>query len=202
MVFNSDRSASPHGYRYVDREHAERAQSHLRDAADALSMSLLTLDGTLDEGREGKLARAASARHLLAEAVTALAKARVYNPEIRTYAVNVVTSSERDVDRELARLHEVATALTWRNHAVLPTRDQAEPLAPEDEAQLAAVHRDLAAHARLSRATRHKWLLGAALFGVLGPVLGVGLYLLAAFSGAMAAVELARSSPPPALPAT
>lgn len=188
------------GYRFVDPEHRRFAAAHLRAAADALSMALLTLDGT-DDVREDKRSRAANARHLLAEAVTSLARARVYVPGIRTYAVNVVTSGERGLDRELARLREIATQLLWRNHAYLPARAQAEPLTPEDEAQLAAVHRDLATHARIERAMRHKWLLGAAVFGVLAPVLGVGLYLLAVASGAMAARELARGAPTSVLPA-
>ncbi|EDM79102.1 hypothetical protein PPSIR1_10880 [Plesiocystis pacifica SIR-1] len=189
----------PH-YREEAVELDERAGKSLGLAADALHMAQLTLDGSADEDHEAKQSRAASARRLLVEAVQGLARARVFVPGVRTYAVTVVTNSERDIDRELARLHQLATQLLWRNHRFLPARAQAEPLTPEDEAQLAAVLRTLGTHARIDRAMRYKWLVGAALFGVLAPVLGVGLYLLAAASGAMAAVELSRGAPPPALP--
>lgn len=190
-----------HSYRHLGPEAHAAAQRHLLAAADTLNMALLTLDGSPDDSREAKQGRAASARHFLAEAVVSLARARVYVPGVRTYAVNVVTTSERDVDRELARLHELTSKLLWRNHAVLPARHQAEPLGPEDEAQLAAVVNALTAHARIDRAMRHKWLVAAALFGVLAPILGVALYLLAAVSGTFAAVELARGAAPPVLPA-
>lgn len=190
-----------HGYRQLGPEDHYRAKRHLSVAVDALNMALLTLDGSTDDGRDAKQGRAATARHFLAEAAVGLARARVYIPGIRTYAVNVVTTSEPDLDRELARLHELTTKLLWRNHAVLPPRKQAAPLAPEDEAQLAAVVRELATHARIDRAMRHKWLVAAAMFGVLAPVLGVALYLLAALSGTVAVVELARGAAPPVLPA-
>ncbi|PRP91966.1 hypothetical protein ENSA5_51770 [Enhygromyxa salina] len=189
-----------HSYRHLGDGHTSAAR-HLSVAADALNMALLTLDGSPDDGRGAKLGRAATARHFLAEAALGLARARVHVPGIRTYAVNVVTASEPDVDRELARLHELTTKLLWRNHTVLPGRKKAQPLAPEDEAQLAAVVRDLATHARIDRAMRHKWLVAAAVFGFLAPVLGVALYLLAAASGTFAAVELARGAAPPVLPA-
>jgi hypothetical protein len=191
-----------HDYRHLGPEGYNRAERHLDVAVDALSMALLTLDGSPDDGRDAKQGRAATARHFLAEGALGLARARVYIPGIRTYAVNVVTSSERDVDRELARLHELTTKLLWRNHAVLPARNQAPPLAPEDEAQLAAVVRELAIHARIDRAMRHKWLVAAAMFGMFGalaPILGVALYLLAAASGTVAVVELARGAAPPVL---
>jgi hypothetical protein len=184
-----------HGYRHLGPGEQLAAERHLIAAADALNMVLLTLDGSPDDGRDAKHARAASARHFLAEAVVALARARVYVPGVRTYAVNVVTSTERDLDRELARLHELTSKLLWRNHSVLPGRTRAQPLAPEDEAQLALVVRDLATHARIGRALRHKWLVAAALFGMLAPVLGVALYLLAVVCGTFAVVELARGGP-------
>jgi hypothetical protein len=184
-----------HGYRHLGPDERLTAQRHLIAAADALHMVLLTLEGSPDDGRGAKHARAASARHLLAEAVVALARARVYVPGVRTYAVNVVTTTEPDLDRELARLHELTSKLLWRNHSVLPGRTRAQPLAPEDEAQLALVVRELATHARIGRAMRHKWLVAAALFGMLAPVLGVALYLLAVVSGTFAVVELARGGP-------
>ncbi len=189
-------------YRHLGPEQAQLAEGHLHDATEALHMALLTFDGPDDEGRDAKHAKVASVRRLLVEAVTALARARVYVPGIRTYAVNIVTNSEPELDRELDRLHEIATQLLWRNHAVLPARVQAQPLAPEDEAQLAQVVRELAVQARIGRAMRHKWLVATALFGLLAPALGVGLYLLALASGAIAAVELARGAAPPVLPST
>lgn len=188
-------------YRHLGPEAAGLAERHLAAAADALNMALLSLDGSVDEGREGKRARVATARHFLVEAVTALARARIHLPEIRTYAVNVVTSSERRVDAELTRLHDLATQLLWRNHHVLPARAQAQPLTPEDEAQLEAVVRELATHARIDRAMRHKWIVATAVFGLLAPILGVALFVVAAATGTMAAVELARGAAPPVLPA-
>ncbi|MCA9699124.1 MAG: hypothetical protein KC431_16495 [Myxococcales bacterium] len=188
-----------HGYRHVGAEQA--ALDHLLRASDALNMALLTLEGSEDEGREAKLARIANARHFIVDAVTALARARVYVPGIRTYAINVVTTGERDVDRELGRLHQITTSLLWRNHAFLPAQRPFDPLSPEEEAQLAEVVRDLAAGARIERAMRHKWIVGAACFGLLAPMLGAALYLLALASATMAAVELARGAAPPALPA-
>jgi hypothetical protein len=190
MLINS--SVLQHGYRHIGPGEQLAAERHLIAAADALNMVLLTLDGSPDDGRDAKHARAASARHLLAEAVVALARARVYVPGVRTYAVNVVTTTEPDLDRELARLHELTSKLLWRNHSVLPGRTRGQPLAPEDEAQLALVVRDLATQARIGRALRHKWLVATALFGMFAPVLGVALYLLAVVSGTFAVVELAR----------
>jgi hypothetical protein len=189
-----------HGYRHIGPEAHDAAHRHLSCAADALNMALLTLDGSPDDGRDAKQGRAATARHFLADAAIALARARVYVPGVRTYAVNVVTATEPDIDRELARLHELTTQLVWRNHSILPARREAEPLAPEDEAQLAAVVRELATHARIDRAMRHKWLVATALFGGLAPVLGVALYLLAVVSGTFAAVELARGAAPATAP--
>ena len=188
-------------YRHLGPEAHVGAERHLSSAVDALNMALLTLDGSPDDSRDAKLARAATTRHFLAEAAVSLARARVHVPSVRTYAVNVVTSTEPDVDRELARLHELSSKLLWRNHAILPARSGGQPLAPEDEAQLAQVVRDLSTHARIDRAMRHKWIVAAALFGALAPVLGVALYLLAAVSGTVAAVELARGAAPPVLPA-
>lgn len=190
-----------HDYRHLGPEAHAGAEGHLSSAVEALNMVMLTLDGSPDDGREAKLGRAATARHFLAEAAVSLARARVHVPGVRTYAVNVVAATEPDVDRELARLHELTSKLLWRNHALLPARLEGQPLAPEDEAQLAAVVRELATHARIDRAMRHKWLVAAAMFGVLAPVLGVALYVLAVVSGTVAAVELARGAAPPVLPA-
>ena len=182
-----------HSYRHLGPEAHAAAQGPLSVAADALNMAILTLEGSPDDGREAKRERALSARGFLAEAAHALARARVHIPGIRTYAVNVVTNAERDVDRELTRLHDLCAKLLWRNHAVLPARREAEPLAPEDEAQLALVVRELATHARIDRAMRHKWLVATAVFGSLAPTLGVAMILVASATGALALVELARS---------
>jgi hypothetical protein len=185
-----------HSYRHVGPEAHTAAERHLSVAADTLNMALLTIDGSNDEERTAKHSRVATARHFLVEAVTALARARVYVPGIRTYAVNIVTTSEPELDRELVRLHELATQLLWRNHSFLPARIQAQPLAPEDEAQLAAVVRELGIHARIDRVMRHKWLVATAVFGLLAPAVGVGLMLLAVASGTAAAIEIARSATP------
>jgi hypothetical protein len=190
-----------HSYRHLGPEQHAAALRHLSTATDTLHMALLTLDGSPDDGRDAKHGRAATARNLLAEAVVSLARAKVYVPGVRTYAVNVVTTTEPDIDRELARLHELTSKLLWRNHALLPARDDAQPLAPEDEAQLALVVRELATHARIDRAMRHKWLVAAALFGMLAPAVGVALYVLALVSGTFAALELVRGAAPPVLPA-
>lgn len=179
-------------YRQLGPEGHAAAERHLSVAADALNMALLTIEGSTDDERTAMHSRVANARHILVEAVTSLARARVYIPGIRTYAVNIVTNSERELDRELARLHELATQLLWRNHSFLPARTQAQPLAPEDEAQLAAVVRELGIHARIDRVMRHKWLIATAVFGLLAPAVGLGLVVLAVASAAAATIELAR----------
>ena len=191
-----NRLALQHGYRHLGPDQTRMAETFLHEATDMLHMVLLTLDGP--EAKEAKLA---TAHHLLVDAVNALGRARVYIPGIRTYAVIIVTNSEPDADRELDRLHEIATQLLWQNHAILPARSQAQPLAPEDEAQLAAVVRELAVQAKIGQAMRHKWLVVTALLSVLAPVVGVGLVVLALASGTMAALELARGAAPPVLPA-
>ncbi len=183
-------------YRHLDPEANAAAQRHLSVAADALNMALLTIDASIDDERTAKQNRVSTARHFIVEAVTALARARVYVPGIRTYAVNIVTTSEPELDRELSRLRELANQLLWRNHSFLPARMQAQPLAPEDEAQLAAVVRELGVAARIDRLMRHKWLLASAVFGLLAPALGLGLLALALASGAVAAVEFARDAAP------
>jgi hypothetical protein len=192
--------ALQHGYRHLGPEQARDAEVFLRTADDMLHMVLLTLDAPA-EGREAKLARLASAQGLLVEAVTALGRARVYVPGVRTYTVDFVTNGEPDLDRELDRLHQLAASLLWHNHAVLPVRAQGQPLAPEDEAQLALVVRELTTQAKLAQALRHKWLVASAVFGLLTPVLGLALLVPALASGAIAAIELARGAAPPVLPA-
>lgn len=188
-------------YRQLGAEGCGAAIAYLEEADDALNMALLSLEGSPDDGWADKARHAATARRLLAEAVVQLARARVYVPGVHTYAVNVVTANESDVERELVRLRGLTTTLLWRNHALLPARSEGQPLAPEDEAQLEAMVRDLATHARIDRAMRHKWLMAAALLGALAPLFGVALVFLAAISTAAGAVELARGASPPVLPA-
>ena len=183
-----------HGYRHLGPDSHLGVERHLSVAADALHMALLTIDGSADDESTAKHSRIATARHFLVEAVTALARARIHVPGIRTYAVNIVTTSEPEIDRELARLRELASQLLWRNHSLLPARVQDQPLAPEDEAQLAAVVRRIGVQARVERLMRHKWLIATALFGALAPVAGIGLLAVALASGTVAAIELARSN--------
>jgi hypothetical protein len=150
------------------------ARAHLEAASDALSMALLTLAGE-DDDRGDKYLRAATARGFLAEALTALSRARIYLTGIRTHSLPVLMSTESDPDAELQRLHQIATRLLWHNHMHLPARLQADPLAPEEEAQLAVVLAGLARNARIGRALRHKWVgLAVAVAGV-GPLVGLPL---------------------------
>jgi hypothetical protein len=148
-----------------------RAQRHLQAASDALSMALLTLGGD-DHDRGDKWRRSDSARNFLAEAVTELSRARIYNPRIRTHAVPVLLSTASDPDAELHRLHQIATRLLWQNHLHLPARLQAKPLAPEEEAQLAVVFAGLARNRRIDRALRYKWTGIAVAMAATGVVLG------------------------------
>lgn len=149
-------------------------------------MALLALGGD-DDDMGDKLRRAEQTRGFLAEAVTALSRARIYIPGIKTHALPVLLATENRPDAELARLHQITTRLMWQNHAVLPARSQAQPLDPEEEAQLAVVLSSLARNAKISRALRYKWLgLGLAV-AVGGPALG--LPLIGAF-GAIGALSL------------
>lgn len=166
------------------------ASSYLSAASDALSMALLTLGGH-DHERGDKIGRAEQARAFLVEAVTSLSRARIYLPGIRTHTLPVVMASERDPDAELARLHQIATRLLWHNHAYLPARLQAKPLAPEEEAQLAVVLRGLTRHARIDRALRYRWVMAAIALAAAGPVLGFPA-LGAAFATCAAALALWR----------
>jgi hypothetical protein len=186
-----------------------RAERHLQAASDALSMALLALAGD-DHDRGDKWSRADSARNFLAEAVTELSRARIYNPRIRTHAVPVLLSIESSPDAELRRLHQIATRLLWQNHMHLPARLQATPLAPEEEAQLAVVFAGLARNARIDRALRYKWsalaiaiAAGGAAFGlpVVGAVAGVAALGLAAVRAARDRV-LPQPTPAALPPAT
>jgi hypothetical protein len=186
-----------------------RAQRHLEAASDALSMALLTLADDHDRG--DKWSRADSARNFLAEAVTELSRARIYNPRIRTHAVPVLLTIASTPEAELHRLHQMATRLLWQNHMHLPARLQAKPLAPEEEAQLAVVFAGLARSARIDRALRYKWAAlavaigagGAALgFPVIGAIAGVSALALATVRALRerAATTTGPAALPPASP--
>jgi hypothetical protein len=154
----------------------------LQTASDALTLAVLTLEGRSGDDRGDKLRRAEHAREFMVEAVTALGRARVYVPKLKTHALPVLLATELRPEAELARLHQMATRLLWQNHAYLPARSEAKPLAPEDEAQLAVVVAGVSRGARIDRALRYRWC-GVAL-GVAGMGMLCGLTLV----GAAAAV--------------
>ncbi len=129
----------------------------------------------MDASRGERRARAEHARGFLVEAVTALSRARIHNPKVRTHAVPFVMATESRLDAELVRLHNLATRLMWQNHALLPARIQAKPLGPEDEAQLAVVLAALRHKARLGKVMRYRWVAAYLAAGALGLGLGVPL---------------------------
>lgn len=184
-------------YRSSDRhdEHLLRAAERpLREAGEALHLAVLCLEGDEDpDHREGVRQRqAVQARGFLVEAVRALGLARLYLPAIRVYSVPVILAIDPDLDGELARLHQLATRLLWYNHSWLPARDQAVPLQPHEEAQLAVLVRGLARTARTARALRHAWLATAVMVAVVAPTLGIVAVslLLATVVAAVAALHL------------
>ena len=175
--------------RLDEREHAAAAR-HLVAARDAINLALLCVEG--EAGQE----RAAQARSFMVEAVTAISRARIYIPGLRSYSVPVIMATVPEIEAEFARLHQMATRLLWWNHAWLPVRRQATPLEPEDEAQLAVLIQDLARNARIDRALRYRHIAAAVFLTALFPLLGMlaaGLAagVLAAF---MAAWTLAREA--------
>lgn len=162
-----------HVYRDVDADAAADAEPHLEAAADALAMALLCLDNAHRDGsREW---RAQEAREILADAVVALSRARIYQPGIRSLSLPFVMANEPRVEVELSRLHNIASRLLFQNHKYLPARLQATPLPPEEEAQLAVVVAGLARQARIANALRHRWLLAALTMAAGGPLLGAPL---------------------------
>jgi hypothetical protein len=150
-----------------------RIEAHLADATEALNMALLTLSGPNGEDRGDKWGRAQQARGFLAEAVTALSRARIYHPSIRTLSQPVLWAAAPTPDAELCRLHQIATRLLWQNHVVLPARSQGSPLPPEEEAALADVVRGLDRHAKIGRALRHRYSIVALTLVASGPVWAV-----------------------------
>lgn len=173
-----------HAYR-EDSAPSRAALPHLRAAAEALAMALLCLE--VAGGQGARRWRAEQARDLVAEAVRSLSRARVYEPRIRTLAMPYVMASEARPEAELSRLHHIATRLSFQNHAFLPARRQAGPLAPEDEAQLAVVVADLTPPARLAKALRHRWAITALGLAVAGPMFGAPLLAATLAVGTMVA---------------
>jgi hypothetical protein len=151
---------------------------HLRDAADALQMAVIGLDGHRDADRPEKLARAARVREQLAEAVTALSRARIHVAGLHTYSVPAVMAVQPSADDELARLHQLTHKLLWHNHHYLPPRAQGTPLTAEEEKQLDRFHRGLRRQARIARVGRYQWLAAALVLVALGPQLGLGVAAL------------------------
>ncbi|MEM9458460.1 MAG: hypothetical protein AAGF11_30060 [Myxococcota bacterium] len=181
MVALSQTLALRHAYRDEAAVAHPAANAHLETAADALAMALLCLEDV--DGDGGRPWRAQQVRGLVAEAVTALSRARIYNPRIRTLALPCVMATEPRIEAELSRLHNIITRLLFQNHQYLPARLQARPLAPEEEAQLAVVLAGLARNARIAHALRHRWALAALGMAAAGPLLGAPLL------GAAAAVS-------------
>ncbi len=159
-----------HVYRDVAADSRHAARPHLEAAADALAMALLSLDE--GEGKGDRRWRANHARRLIAEAVTSLSRARVYNPRIRTLALPFIIATEPRTEDELSRLNNIATRLLFQNHEHLPARLQAMPLPPEEEAQLAVLVAGLARNARIAHALRHRWAVAALGMAAAGPLLG------------------------------
>jgi hypothetical protein len=170
-------------------------QRYLSEAADALHMAVLALDGGhVDDTRSEKRGRAARAREHLVEAVRALSRARIYVAGIQTYAVPAVMAVQPNADDEIGRLHQLVTRLLWHNHKYLPPRSQGTPLSPEEEHQLDLVYRGLKRHARIERVTRYQWLAAAAVMVGLTPVLGLGVGALGVGCGLVSTWQLLRSA--------
>lgn len=181
---SSPRPPLPCAYRSNDR-HDEllqlAAERPLRTAGEALNLALLGLEGPGEDEERSVKARqrkAVAARSFLIEAATALGRARIYLPTVRSYSIPVIMAVEPDIDTELGRLHQLATRMLWYNHALLPARGQARPLRPEDEAQLAVLVRDLARTARIDRALKYAWLAIAGGLAGLAATFGLGAALL------------------------
>ena len=197
-MYERSHSPLPCAYRSSERhdEHLRvAAERPLRAAGEALNLAVLCLeDADEEEGPAARQRRAAQARGFLVEASLALGRARVFLPAIRGYSVPVILAIEPEPEAELGRLHQIATRLLWYNHALLPTRGQASPLRPEDEAQLAVLVRGLARTARLDRVLRHAWIGAAVAVAVLGPTIGITAValLMTVVVMLVAAVQLGR----------
>lgn len=172
-----------------------RAARLLEEAGDALDMAILALDGD-DRDRAEQRDRAARARGLLVEAVTALARARVYVARVRTYAVPVILAAEDTTAAELARLNGIARQLLWWNHQHLPAKARAMPLSDEEERQLAQLLDGISRQNRIERAMRYKWLGSGALLAVAGAALGPAFIAAGVTVALVSAVQLARTDEP------
>src|SRR5690606_18064253 len=119
-------------------------------------------------------------------------RVRVHVPGIRTVALPALLASLPDPRFERARLQQLATRLLWWNHAHLPVKVHAKPMAPEDEAQLARLIRSLDGQRRFARALRHKWVAGAALAGAMTVVIGFPAAVAAVMCVTAGITELTR----------
>ncbi len=172
-----------------------RASRLLEEAGDALDMAILVLDGD-DRDRSEQRERAVRARGLLVEAVTALARARVYVAGVRTYAVPVILAVEDTTAAELARLNGIARQLLWWNHQHLPAKALAIPLSDEEERQLAQLLDGISRQNRIERAMRYKWLGSGALLAVAGAAMGPAFIAAGVTVALISAVQLARTDEP------
>ncbi len=172
-----------------------RASRLLEEAGDALDMAILALDGD-DRDRTEQRERASRARGLLVEAVTALARARVYVAGVRTYTVPVILAAEDTTVAELARLNGIARQLLWWNHQHLPAKARAMPLSDEEERQLADLLTGISRHNRIERAMRYKWLGSGALLAVAGAAMGPAFIAAGVAVALVSAVHLARTEEP------
>ncbi len=176
------------GYRHATLDPEQRKVGELlQQASEALNLAVLTSTGDIGDEGGDRLRRAAQARSFLLEACQALSRARVHLPSLRSLAPGVVLSPERRAGDEIARIHGAAIRLLWANHAYLPSRSEAKPLPPEEEAQLAVVVAGVARSARIDRALRHRWCgvallvaiaamaAGNLLIGAVATVLGMAL---------------------------
>ena len=187
------RSAIPSRYRWdgrLDEHEQAAAERHLIAARDALNLALLCVEGDAEQDR------AAQARSFMVEAVTAISRARIYIPGLRSYSVPVIMATVPGVEAEFARIHQMATRLLWWNHAWLPARRLAKPLEPEDEAQLAVLIQALARNARIDRALRYRYIAVAVFLTAIFPLLGMLAAGLVAgtLAAVMAAGHLARDA--------
>ena len=176
------------GYRDATDGADPVVRRRLRQSGDALRMAALALSSSPEDGELRN--RVSQGRALLAEAVVALAQARVHLPRLRTYHLPIVTTKMGGVESERARLHALSLELMFWNHAYLPPVPQALPLTEEEEEQLAAVVRELRGQHRvgriLTRAWDLRWHLLAGASAVAAPFLGAWLAL-----GTLAASVLA-----------
>lgn len=181
----------------LDERQRELADRLLTAANEAIGLAILTLeDGSNEDlSRSERHERAATARQFLVEAVTALSRARVLIPAVRTYTVAVITTAETSIDAELGRLHQLAVRMLWHNHNLFPKRIRGD-LNAEDEAQLAVFCNALARNARIDRLMEYRWIVISVVLAGLGPLLGAPLisaYMFVVATG-LTAVHLARAA--------